>query len=201
MAAENPSPSERAARIFALFDLEPDFELDAKSLDEALLRAGMAWHPDRFVAEGPAKQREAEDRMAAYNEAHGELARPARRAELLLEWLGLPATQGTDQDADPEFLMEMMELREEAEDARTALPADAARARAFVADLKQKEAALLDRFAEAWRAWKDAAGSGFDPTQANPDPERAEAMRRIFYELRYHQRTREQLQEALDAAA
>lgn len=199
VAAANPSPSERAARVFALYGLAPSFDIDLSDLEDRLRKASLAWHPDRFALQGEDARLEAEDKMAEFNDAFPLLAKPAKRAELLLNWLGAAPTQGTDAEAGPEFLMQMMELREEADDARRAAAQDAQPAQAFIARMKQAESALLERFAAAFDALPASAreNAGTAAVDASePTPEVA-ALRRLFYELRYHQRSREQLEAAL----
>ena len=102
MAAASPSPSEQAARVFALYGLEPSFEIDISDLEDRLRQASLAWHPDRFALQGEEARLEAEDKMAEFNDGFPLLAKPAKRAELLLNWLGAPPTQGTDAEAGPE---------------------------------------------------------------------------------------------------
>lgn len=196
MAAASPSPSEQAARVFALYGLEPSFEIDISDLEDRLRQASLAWHPDRFALQGEEARLEAEDKMAEFNDGFPLLAKPAKRAELLLNWLGAPPTQGTDAEAGPEFLMQMMELREEADEARQASAQDPAPAQAFIARMKQAEQALLDRFAAGFAALSQDALATAGTAAAEPSAA-VSALRRLFYELRYHQRTREQLELAL----
>jgi DnaJ-domain-containing protein 1 len=158
----------------------------------------MAWHPDRFALQGEAVQLEAEDKMAAFNDAFPQLRDAPKRAELLLRWLGAAPTQGTDTEAGSEFLMRMMELREEAEEARAAASSDPQGLAKFLASLRAQEQALLTRFALAFDALPDALRRcGAVEHDAESAPEAFKELRRVFYELRYYQRTREQLQEAL----
>lgn len=187
MAAESLSPSESAARAFALFGLEPQFELDRAKLEDLLRQASLAWHPDRFAAYGQDQVEEAEQKMAEFNEAFARLANPVRRAELLLHWLGAPPTQATDHQASPEFLMQMMELREAAEDAQAQYRDRPQAAKTLLAELAQTEQSLLQKFA--------ARFAELDLPQ--PDPNAIEELQRIYYEHRYHMRTRERLAEAV----
>ncbi len=158
----------------------------------------MAWHPDRFALQGEAALAEAEDKMAAFNDAFPQLRDASKRAELLLRWLGAAPTQGTDSEAPPEFLMRMMELREEAEEARAAANGNPEQLAKFLAGIRAHEQALLARFGAAF----DDLPSSLRRCEAAQDdaaalPEALKELRRVFYELRYYQRTREQLQEAL----
>jgi molecular chaperone HscB len=194
----SPSPSKQAAQVFSLFGLEPCFEIDQADLEDRLRQASMAWHPDRFALQGEAALAEAEDKMAAFNDAFPQLRDASKRAELLLRWLGAAPTQGTDSEAPPEFLMRMMELREEAEEARAAANGNPEQLAKFLAGIRAHEQALLARFGAAF----DDLPSSLRRCEAAQDdaaalPEALKELRRVFYELRYYQRTREQLQEAL----
>lgn len=158
----------------------------------------MAWHPDRFALQGEAAQLEAEDKMAAFNDAFPQLRDAPKRAELLLRWLGAAPTQGTDSEAGPEFLMRMMDLREEAEEARAAASGDPDRLAQFLASVRAHEQTLLERFAGAFDSLPPALRScGAVQDETASMPEALKELRRVFYELRYYQRTREQLQDAL----
>jgi molecular chaperone HscB len=178
--------------------LEPSFEIDQADLEDRLRKASMAWHPDRFALQGEAAQLEAEDKMAAFNHAFPQLRDAPKRAELLLRWLGAAPTQGTDTDAGPEFLMRMMELREEAEEARSAASGDPERLSKFLASVRAHEQDLLARFAHAFESLPVALRCCGVVKDEDPSmPESLKELRRVFYELRYYQRTREQLQESL----
>ena len=198
MAVASPSPSKQAAQVFALFGFEPSFEIDQADLEDRLRQASMAWHPDRFALQGEAAQQEAEDKMAAFNDAFPKLRDAPKRAELLLRWLGAAPTQGTDSEAGPEFLMRMMELREEAEEARASATENPERLAQFLASVRTHEQELLARFGKAFDALPDSLRRCEAVQEGDASlPEALKELRRMFYELRYYQRTREQLQEAL----
>lgn len=199
MAAASPSPSKQAEAVFALYGLEPGFEIDAADLELRLRQASLAWHPDRFALQPEEQRLAAEEKMAEFNEAFPQLRDPARRAELLLCWLGAAPTQRTDSDAGPEFLMRMMELREEAEEVRAQAESQPDAVDAFAARMRKREAEILSTFGQQFAALPDDARTTEArraAEQNTPRPE-VQSLRRLFYELRYHQRTREQLQTAL----
>ncbi|MCH2101800.1 MAG: hypothetical protein MK209_07745 [Planctomycetes bacterium] len=137
--------------------------------------------------------------MVDFNNAFPMLANPAKRAELLLNWLGASPTQGTDAEADPAFLMQMMELREEAEEVQAAASQNPTPALEFITRMREAESQLLAHFAAGFTALSAEAKAQAGSAAANQEDSALEvrALRRIFYELRYHQRTREQLETTL----
>ncbi|MFZ9881011.1 MAG: iron-sulfur cluster co-chaperone HscB C-terminal domain-containing protein, partial [Phycisphaerales bacterium] len=108
---------------FVLLGLERRFDLDARALRAAWMRRIATAHPD---AEGGAAE------AARLNAAQRELADPLSRAGLLLRLGGAPATDERELPAG--FLVEMMELREAADEAE----GDAARREALAADARAR---------------------------------------------------------------
>jgi molecular chaperone HscB len=192
VAAVNPSPSKSAEpNAFELLALEPGFDLDPAEIEAQLFAASARWHPDRYALAPEADRLAAEDHMALINDAHRMLQDPLRRAELLLRLAGAAPTEGTDRQADPEFLMRMMETSEEADLAMKKLPAEPARAIALKDQLHCQENDLLRAFGTSWEK--------IQLTNRGTLAEHPElpALHRIYYELRYLRRTLDQLHEAL----
>lgn len=84
---------------FARLGLPPRFDLDPAELDRAFLAASRAAHPDHHAG--------GQDATAAVNAAYHTLRDPVRRAEFLLG--------GTAGGQDPALLMEVMDIREQAD--------------------------------------------------------------------------------------
>lgn len=167
---------------FLLLNLPRGFDLDDCVLRGALIKASLQWHPDRFAL-APAEERlQAEEHMAELNQAFEMLSDPLRRAETLLSLSGFPLGEGTDGTSSPEFLMEMMELKEEADEARKA--GESTRLSALrdcvAAEIQQRIAELTTAF----RAWKEA---DFCPGTLTP-------LRAALTEATYLQRTLDSLQ-------
>ncbi len=188
----HPTPS--AEDAFALFGLPRLYAVDGAALEQALMQAGLRWHPDRYALAEEAARLQAEDRMAAFNQAHAELSDPLTRAELLLRLAGLDPRGG---QAAPGFLMDMMELREDCDDlARHAVSmagneeACAVEARLHaqqrVAELHDDEMQALDQFG---RLWDDAQSAATTPD--------LEVMNPLLHKARYLRSTRNQLSLAL----
>lgn len=103
---------------FALLGIAPGFDIDLAALERAFFERSKAFHPDR-VAGAPAAERVAAlSRSRALNDAYQLLKKPVSRAEYLLARAGV--TIGANEQLDPAFLMEVLELREELAAARAA---------------------------------------------------------------------------------
>jgi len=100
--------------VFEILDCPVRFDLDTAALQRRYLQLSAAHHPDRFA--DPDAQAEAAERAAAINQAYQILRIPERRAEALLILLG-GTSSSTDKSLPPELLMQMMEVREELEQA------------------------------------------------------------------------------------
>ncbi|MEM8494692.1 MAG: Fe-S protein assembly co-chaperone HscB [Planctomycetota bacterium] len=99
---------------FSTFKLTPGFDLDLDDLRQHFLAASAEHHPDRFT--DPLDQADAAERSAQINQAYQTLIDPEARANALLALRGGPAASD-DQSLPPTLLMEVMEIREELEQA------------------------------------------------------------------------------------
>jgi molecular chaperone HscB len=103
---------------FGLLGLPAQFNLDPKLIEQAFHDKSKELHPDRF-AQAPAAERVAAlSKSRALNDAYKRLKSAVGRAEYLLERAGVSI--GDNERLDPEFLMEILELREELAQARVA---------------------------------------------------------------------------------
>ena len=132
---------------FALFELQPAFDLDMEMLSSRYRELARKVHPDRFADAGEKEQRHALERSANLNEAYQVLRTPSRRARYLLTLQGrdMPL-EATVQD--PEFLLQQMQWREELEELQE--QADLAGIASFKARLKAAQQVLNDSFARIW---------------------------------------------------
>lgn len=142
-AAENP---------FALLGIAETFAVDGAALRDALRRASLRWHPDRFALAPAAERAAAEERMATVNAAFAQLADPLARAEALLALHGAPLARGTDRVSCPAVLLAMLELREDAAAARAS--GDAGLQAAATARLRAERARVLGALAAAFASWE-----------------------------------------------
>src|ERR1700722_16669355 len=97
---------------FATLGVEARFDLDLRALEKTHRELSRALHPDRYVSAGASERREALGKAVEVNEAWRVLRDPIRRAQALLVLRGVTVTEGQEPQADPEFLMEMLEQRE-----------------------------------------------------------------------------------------
>lgn len=133
---------------FALFELQPDFDVEPDGLSERYRELARKVHPDRFADAGASEQRQALEQSANLNEAYQTLKSPTRRARYLLMLRGRELPLETTVQ-DPGFLMQQMQWREELEELYG--DADIAGVAAFKARLKVAQQDLNDAFAREWR--------------------------------------------------
>lgn len=115
MAVERASSSNDA---FGLLGLPAQFDLDPAVIEAAFFDKSKELHPDRFASAPAAERVAALSRSRALNDAYQTLKKPVARAEYLLARAGV--TIGDNEQLDPAFLMEILELREELAEARVA---------------------------------------------------------------------------------
>jgi molecular chaperone HscB len=164
---------------FAILGLPRQFDLDTEDLHRRYIQASARTHPDRF--RDPLDQADAAEQSATINEAHRLLSDPAARADALLQLIGGPG-KSDDKSLPADLLMEMMEIREEMEQAIAADDAATlARLRVWANDEKAKH---LQRIADLF-------------TRTHQDPSVTETtLKQIRLELnalRYVQRMLEQM--------
>lgn len=144
MAVERASSSNDA---FGLLGLPAQFDLDPAVIERAFFDKSKELHPDRF-ANAPAAERVAAlSRSRALNDAYQTLKKPVARAEYLLARAGV--TIGDNEQLDPEFLMEIFELREQLAAARVAKQtAEVERLSKVMKERKQASLDVLPRLFE-----------------------------------------------------
>lgn len=133
---------------YALFELQPAFDINLDMLSGRYRELARKVHPDRFADAGEAEQRHAIERSANLNEAYQTLKSPSRRARYLLTLQGreMPL-EATVQD--PAFLMQQMHWREELEELHD--EANIAGVAVFKARLKVAQQDLNDSFSCVWQ--------------------------------------------------
>lgn len=172
---------------FATLGFERRFHLDKLLLERRYRELQQALHPDKHT-KAPASERALTLRKAIeVNEAYRVLRDDQKRGEALL---GLFGRQLTDQTADPELLMEVMELREALSDARAA--ADPAQVARLAAEVTEKATATSRQLAEVFARMEEAAG---EPTgQALSDAQT------LLSRLRYYRRFQDEVAQFEDQA-
>jgi molecular chaperone HscB len=97
---------------FEILGIAPAFDVDMVALEKRHRDLSRVLHPDKHVTSSPAERRMSLSRAVEVNEAFRLVRDPIRRAEALLQRRGVEVKEGAEPKADPEFLLEMMELRE-----------------------------------------------------------------------------------------
>ncbi|QDU33135.1 hypothetical protein KS4_11780 [Poriferisphaera corsica] len=99
---------------YELLGIERTFEIDPDLLQKRYVALSAQHHPDKFV--DPIEQMDAAEMSSSINTAFQSLKDDELRANVLLELMGGP-TKEQDKSLPPTLLMEMMEVREEMEEA------------------------------------------------------------------------------------
>jgi molecular chaperone HscB len=112
---------------FATLGIARRFDVDLAEAERKHRELSRALHPDRFVGASPSERREALTRAVEVNEAWRVVRDTIRRAEALLRLEGVVVAEDKQPQADPEFLMEMLEQREALAEAKQARDLEAVR--------------------------------------------------------------------------
>lgn len=133
---------------FATLGIARRFDVDLAEAERKHRELSRALHPDRFVGASPSERREALTRAVEVNEAWRIVRDPIRRAEALLQLEGVAVAEDKQPQADPAFLMEMLERREALAEARQARDLEAVRRMAEAIEAKSQavETVLSDGF-------------------------------------------------------
>jgi len=132
---------------FDLFGLPAQFALDPAALDHAYRTVQAQVHPDRFAAAGDAQKRIAMQWATRANEAYRTLRDPLARARYLLQLKGFDTDEESNTSMPPDFLMQQMEWREAAAQARA--ERDARGLERLRDDLDEARDAMLDQLERA----------------------------------------------------
>lgn len=158
---------------FETLGVEPRFTLDLRAVEQRHRELSRALHPDRYAGAPAAERRMALGRAIEVNEAWRVVRDPIRRAEALCARAGVELREDALPRPDPDFLMEIMEAREEL--------AEAAR---------RKDLARVSALGDAMRAREEKAlaalGAGLD--WAAGDRGRVQATLPRLAELKYFRR-------------
>jgi len=170
---------------FDTLGLPRRFELDEAELHRAFIRRSAETHPDRFA--DPLEQADAAERAAEVNAAYRALKDPHARAQTLLGLLG--ADGGIDEKAlSPDLLMQVMEIREEMDDAVAS--GDRATLDRIAQWARDERSARLGEIRDLFRTAEQAGGGELTVPM---DPELVQAVKLRLNAIRYFQRTLEQM--------
>jgi molecular chaperone HscB len=173
VAVERASSSNDA---FGLLGLPAQFDLDPQLIESAFFDKSKELHPDRFASAPAADRVAALSRSRALNDAYQTLKKPVPRAEYLLARAGVQI--GDNEQLDPTFLMEILELREELAEARVA-----------------KRTSEIEKLCGVMKQRRKAAVDSLTPLFANNE---LAAIKEQLILLRYLDRYLEECDSALD---
>ena len=137
-----------SSNAFELLGLPVQFDLDPQIIERAFFDRSKELHPDRFASAPAAERVAALSKSRALNDAYQTLKKPVPRAEYLLARAGI--TIGDNERLDPEFLMEILELREELAEARAAKRAS--QIEMLCAQMMKRRTAAVDSLAPLFAA-------------------------------------------------
>lgn len=186
-----------AARThFEVLGLLPTYFIDRAELESRYREAQRHTHPDRFSRAPAAERAQVLRRATDLNDAYRVLKSDVRRAEYLLSLHGIDLSESAEQAGgkkrtlDSLFLSEVLELREELQDAQS--ENDAPRIARIGDDIGRRMAdetrELETRFAKLDK------GGGSDAAQLEPLAE-------ILLRLRYYQRFLDEITAQEEASA
>ena len=132
---------------FATLGLDPQFDIDKAQLEERYRSLQKTLHPDRHRGGSPAERRLSLLKAMEVNDAYRQLRDESSRAAALLALHGVTAEEA---QADPAFLMEVMELREALSEARAAR--DGAAVERLAGQVKSERQRTCEQLASGFRA-------------------------------------------------
>ena len=111
---------EFGTNYFSLFSLPDVFEVDLSALKSEYLKLQQQCHPDKYVSKPEAEQHQAVKLAAYLNQAYDALKSPLKRAIYMLELRQVEFDLDSQIQADTDFLMSQLVLREQLEAAHEA---------------------------------------------------------------------------------
>ncbi|XP_063000390.1 iron-sulfur cluster co-chaperone protein HscB [Elgaria multicarinata webbii] len=110
-------PPEPRQDLFRLMGCDHTFHVDVAQLQQRFRTLQRLLHPDYFSQRPQTERDFSEQHSSLVNKAYRTLLSPLSRGLYLLELNGVELEEGTDPEADPEFLSEIMEINEKLSEA------------------------------------------------------------------------------------
>src|SRR5579871_5622776 len=145
---------------FQRLGLPRRFSINTAELERAYLALSRVVHPDYHVTSSEAELSASLELSALLNEAYNILRDPFRRADYLLGLEGGP-TASEHKQLPPNFLAEMLEAREEVEQAR----GNPAKVNELNADFSKRSQALVGQIEQSFARYETLPEK--DPHRAN----------------------------------
>jgi molecular chaperone HscB len=159
---------------FDTLGLDPTLDLDVSTLEQRYRDLQRQLHPDKFVQASSSEKRESLSRAVGVNDAYRALKDPLKRAEILLARHGAKVPER--EPVDPEFLMEVMELRESLAEAKK--QRDLEKAHSLANSVRALEQAATDALRKALHELQQGREHGREHAQ--------NALGRLRYFKRFH---------------
>ncbi|XP_012784408.1 iron-sulfur cluster co-chaperone protein HscB isoform X1 [Ochotona princeps] len=105
-------PPDRARDYFSLLDCKRSFRVDTTKLQRRYQELQRLVHPDFFSQRSQTEKDFSEKHSTMVNDAYKTLLAPLSRGLYLLKLRGVEIPEGTDDEMDKQFLMEIMEINE-----------------------------------------------------------------------------------------
>jgi len=163
---------------FELLGLPATFALDASRLERSYRDLQSRVHPDRFASRTEAERRVAMQWATRANEAYRTLRDPLARARYLLQLKGFDTEEESNTSMPADFLMQQMEWREAAAEARA--ERDARGLERLRGELDGARDAMLDQLERALDTGQYDAGAS------------------LVRKLRFLEKLEEEIDEALE---
>ena len=135
-----------ARDYFALFQIEPGFQIDMAALERAYHTLLSQCHPDRFAGKPQVEQRVAAQLCADINSGFRTLSNEVARAEYVLKRSGVDLAQAEREGVGAEFLMTQIALRERLEAMDSGDPSGC---KELLGEIQERYTASRDAFASA----------------------------------------------------
>ncbi|MFN7130678.1 MAG: Fe-S protein assembly co-chaperone HscB, partial [Myxococcales bacterium] len=149
-------PLPPGASLFRVLGLQESWFLEARAVEERFRELNRRLHPDKFAQKSPRERRMSLEWTTQVNDAYRTLKDPLRRAMYLLKLQGLEVEKETGgsamQQVPPEFLEQVMELREGLMDAK--LERDLDKVRVMAKDVRARKAGVEADLAAELGAWE-----------------------------------------------
>ncbi len=158
---------------FTTMGLPARYDIDRADLEARYRELSKVLHPDRHAQKPAGERRLSLGKAVEVNEAYRVLKDDLARARALLSLKGHTVEEGKEPQADPMFLMEIMELREALSDARAA------------SDL-ERVGALADRVGAMQRETSAAMAKAFESLEGGEGE--AAVVAALLGKLRYYRR-------------
>uniref|UniRef100_A0A674NNY8 HscB mitochondrial iron-sulfur cluster cochaperone n=1 Tax=Takifugu rubripes TaxID=31033 RepID=A0A674NNY8_TAKRU len=131
LACKVVQPPEEGTSYFKIMDCDYSFSLDTLKLQRRYVQLQRSLHPDNFSQKSVEEQKYSEIQSALVNKAYKTLLKPLSRGLYMVSeapnltshsrtLTGTSREEGTDSEADSQFLMELMEINEFLNEAQTA---------------------------------------------------------------------------------